>query len=105
MQGFAVAIKMGLTKQVLDSTIGIHPTIAEDLTGMTVTKESGEEYEKKSCWSWVNWESDEVCEYLVDEEVLRNTRVSKAEEIKSCTDGFWFIKLWNNLFVYIDIFC
>lgn len=40
MQGFAVAIKMGLTKQVLDSTIGIHPTIAEDLTNLTVTKES-----------------------------------------------------------------
>jgi pyruvate/2-oxoglutarate dehydrogenase complex dihydrolipoamide dehydrogenase (E3) component len=38
MQGFAVAMKMGLTKAVLDSTIGIHPTIAEDLTNMTVTK-------------------------------------------------------------------
>ena len=49
MQGFAVAIKMGLTKQILDATIGIHPTIAEDLTSMTVTKESGEECEKKSC--------------------------------------------------------
>lgn len=29
MQGFAVAMKMGLTKQQLDSTIGIHPTAAE----------------------------------------------------------------------------
>jgi pyruvate/2-oxoglutarate dehydrogenase complex dihydrolipoamide dehydrogenase (E3) component len=38
MQGFAVAMKMGLTKEVLDSTIGIHPTVAEDLTNMTVTK-------------------------------------------------------------------
>lgn len=38
MQGFAVALKMGLTKQVLDSTIGIHPTVAEDLTNMMVTK-------------------------------------------------------------------
>lgn len=41
MQGFAVAIKMGLTKSVLDSTIGIHPTIAQDLTNMVVTKSSG----------------------------------------------------------------
>lgn len=49
MQGFAVAMKMGLTKEALDSTIGIHPTIAEDLTSMSVTKESGLEYEKKSC--------------------------------------------------------
>lgn len=38
MQGFAVAMKLGLTKQVLDSTIGIHPTVAEDLTNMMVTK-------------------------------------------------------------------
>lgn len=49
MQGFAVAINLGLTKQALDSTIGIHPTVAEDLTIMMVTKESGEEFEKKSC--------------------------------------------------------
>lgn len=38
MQGFAVAIKMGLTKQVLDTTIGIHPTAAEEMTNMIVTK-------------------------------------------------------------------
>jgi pyruvate/2-oxoglutarate dehydrogenase complex dihydrolipoamide dehydrogenase (E3) component len=29
MQGFAVALRIGLTKQQLDSTIGIHPTAAE----------------------------------------------------------------------------
>jgi len=28
-QGIAVAIKLGLTKQNLDETVGIHPTIAE----------------------------------------------------------------------------
>ena len=28
-QGFAVAMKCGLTKTTLDSTIGIHPTCAE----------------------------------------------------------------------------
>lgn len=44
MQGFAVAMKLGLTKQQLDSTIGIHPTCAEELTMMEVTKESGEDY-------------------------------------------------------------
>lgn len=31
VQGFAVALKCGLTKAVLDSTIGIHPTAAEEL--------------------------------------------------------------------------
>ena len=30
MQGLAVAMKAGLTKRVLDSTIGIHPTAAEE---------------------------------------------------------------------------
>lgn len=49
MQGYAVAIRMGMTKQQLDSTIGIHPTSAEELTNMTVTKESGLPFEKTSC--------------------------------------------------------
>ena len=30
LQGLAVAMKMGLTKTILDSTIGIHPTTAEE---------------------------------------------------------------------------
>lgn len=41
MQGFAVAMKMGLTKQMMDKAIGIHPTVAETLTDIEVTKESG----------------------------------------------------------------
>ncbi len=31
VQGFAVAVKMGATKEQLDATIGIHPTSAEEL--------------------------------------------------------------------------
>ena len=34
VQGFAVAIKMGATKKDFDSTIGIHPTAAEELVTM-----------------------------------------------------------------------
>lgn len=34
IQGFAAAIKMGITKTVLDSTIGIHPTSAEEFVTM-----------------------------------------------------------------------
>ena len=34
MQGFAVAIKMGATKHDFDSTIGIHPTAAEEVVTM-----------------------------------------------------------------------
>lgn len=39
VQGFAVAIRSGATKQDFDHTIGIHPTSAEELTTMrTVTR-------------------------------------------------------------------
>jgi glutathione reductase (NADPH) len=34
VQGFAVALKLGATKAQLDSTIGIHPTAAEELVTM-----------------------------------------------------------------------
>ncbi|MGE4281968.1 MAG: glutathione-disulfide reductase, partial [Magnetospirillum sp.] len=34
VQGFAVALKCGATKAQLDSTIGIHPTAAEELVTM-----------------------------------------------------------------------
>lgn len=34
IQGFAVALAMGVTKQQLDSTVGIHPTAAEEFVTM-----------------------------------------------------------------------
>jgi glutathione reductase (NADPH) len=34
VQGFAVAVKSGLTKDQFDATIGIHPTAAEELVTM-----------------------------------------------------------------------
>jgi glutathione reductase (NADPH) len=34
VQGFAVAMKAGATKAVFDSTIGIHPTLAEEFVTM-----------------------------------------------------------------------
>nr|XP_009678343.1 PREDICTED: thioredoxin reductase 1, cytoplasmic [Struthio camelus australis] len=40
-QGFAAAIKCGMTKEQLDSTIGIHPVCAEIFTTLSVTKRSG----------------------------------------------------------------
>ena len=36
VQGFAVALKSGLTKQQFDRTTGIHPTAAEELVTMRV---------------------------------------------------------------------
>jgi len=34
MQGFAVAVKMGLKKSVLDTVVGIHPSSAEEFVTM-----------------------------------------------------------------------
>eukprot|EP01068_Selenidium_serpulae_P007957 Selendium_serpulae@DN4850_c0_g1_i2.p1 len=41
LQGFALALRLGATKADLDKTIGIHPTAAESLVGLEITKASG----------------------------------------------------------------
>nr|XP_025948874.1 thioredoxin reductase 3 isoform X2 [Dromaius novaehollandiae] len=48
-QGFAAAIKCGLTKELLDETIGIHPTCAEVFTTMDITKSSGQDISQRGC--------------------------------------------------------
>ncbi|XP_075852065.1 thioredoxin reductase 3 [Microcebus murinus] len=48
-QGFAVAMKCGLTKQLLDDTVGIHPTCGEVFTTLDVTKSSGLDITQKGC--------------------------------------------------------
>ena len=47
--GVAVALKLGLTKADLDMTLGVHPSVSEDLFTLEITKRSGEEYKKTSC--------------------------------------------------------
>lgn len=49
VQGFAVALKLGATRGDLMSTVGIHPTGAEELLGLTVTKRSGKGFARTSC--------------------------------------------------------
>lgn len=49
MQGFALAVKLKATKAVLDSLIGIHPTTAENLTVLDVSKSSGLDASAKGC--------------------------------------------------------
>ena len=40
LQGFAVAVKMGVTKAKLDTVVGIHPSTAEEFVTMrSVSKE------------------------------------------------------------------
>ncbi|CAG0890518.1 unnamed protein product [Cyprideis torosa] len=41
MQGFAVAFKLGLSKASLEKACGIHPTVAEEITKLNITKRSG----------------------------------------------------------------
>ncbi|XP_057562886.1 thioredoxin reductase 3 isoform X3 [Hippopotamus amphibius kiboko] len=48
-QGFAAAMKCGLTKQLLDDTIGIHPTCGEVFTTLEVTKSAGLDVAQKGC--------------------------------------------------------
>ncbi|XP_067134924.1 thioredoxin reductase 2, mitochondrial-like isoform X1 [Centruroides vittatus] len=41
IQGFATAMKCGMTKEHLDQTVGIHPTTAEEIVKLNITKRSG----------------------------------------------------------------
>ena len=43
-QGFALAVKLGATKADFDGLVGIHPTDAEALCSLTVTKSSGDDF-------------------------------------------------------------
>ena len=43
-QGFALAVKLGATKADFDNLVGIHPTDAEAMCGLTITKSSGEDF-------------------------------------------------------------
>ena len=48
-QGYAVAMRMGATKDDFDTTIGIHPTCSEILTSLTITKTSGVDVASQGC--------------------------------------------------------
>jgi len=49
MQGFSAAMKSGLTKTILDGTVGIHPVNAEWFTDLSITKRSGAELKNSGC--------------------------------------------------------
>eukprot|EP01029_Cantina_marsupialis_P002471 TRINITY_DN12302_c0_g1_i1.p1 TRINITY_DN12302_c0_g1~~TRINITY_DN12302_c0_g1_i1.p1 ORF type:complete len:599 (-),score=226.78 TRINITY_DN12302_c0_g1_i1:644-2440(-) len=48
-QGFGVAMRLGATYDSFRRTVGIHPTTAEELTTLTVTKASNASTEKSGC--------------------------------------------------------
>ncbi|XP_075540619.1 thioredoxin reductase 2, mitochondrial-like isoform X2 [Dermacentor variabilis] len=49
IQGFAAALKSGMTRQTLEQTIGIHPTVAEEVVKLWITKRSGEDPQVTGC--------------------------------------------------------
>jgi len=49
VQGIGIAMKCGVTKEQLDSCVGIHPTIAEDAIGLSQTKEENPDADKGGC--------------------------------------------------------
>jgi thioredoxin reductase (NADPH) len=48
-QGFGIAFKLNATKADFDRLIGIHPTIAEVFTTLSLTKASGADAAGKGC--------------------------------------------------------
>ncbi|GAB0096789.1 Thioredoxin reductase 1, mitochondrial [Sergentomyia squamirostris] len=51
IQGFAAAVKSGLTMKILMNTVGIHPTTAEEFTRLNITKRSGVDPTPATCCS------------------------------------------------------
>jgi len=49
IQGFAVAMKLGMRKADLDNSIGVHPSVGEDFFNLTATKRNGKEFRKTDC--------------------------------------------------------
>lgn len=41
ISGYAVAMKLGLTKSNLDLSLGVHPSVSESLFNLDITKRSG----------------------------------------------------------------
>ena len=48
-QGWTCALRLGATYESFTRTVGIHPTMAEEFTSLTVTKSSGESADKGGC--------------------------------------------------------
>ena len=51
IQGFAAALKSGMTMKILKNTVGIHPTVAEEFTRLLITKRSGLDPTPATCCS------------------------------------------------------
>ena len=48
-QGVGIGFKCGMTFEQMNSVVGIHPTVAEDMIGLEKTKEKDPDAEKTGC--------------------------------------------------------
>jgi thioredoxin reductase (NADPH) len=48
-QGWSAAVRMGASYETFCSTVGIHPTVSEEFTSLTITKASGADEGKTGC--------------------------------------------------------
>jgi len=48
-QGWAAAMRLGATYETFTQTVGIHPTVAEEFTTLSISKSSGEDAGKAGC--------------------------------------------------------
>jgi thioredoxin reductase (NADPH) len=49
MQGYGVSMRLGVTFRELTETVGIHPTSAEEIVTLSITKSSGEDAAAGGC--------------------------------------------------------
>lgn len=47
--GYAVAMKLGMRKEHLDESVGVHPSTSEDYYSMDATKRNGKDFQKSNC--------------------------------------------------------
>ena len=47
--GYSLAMQKGLNFDDLESSFGVHPTTAEELHNLRITKRSGEDFRKTEC--------------------------------------------------------
>lgn len=49
IMGFAVAMKLGVTREQLFDTVGLHPTCSEEIVLLTKTKREDKDAKKEGC--------------------------------------------------------
>lgn len=47
--GYAIAMKLGMCKEHLDQSVGVHPSTSEDYFMMDATKRNGKDFRKTDC--------------------------------------------------------